>query len=204
VSAHHPCSAIWPATVYLTDTAVQALQAYLAVRGLGPTDHVFLYRNQPVSKDLIPARIKAAGKRVGVKVYPHKLRHTHATQLLNAGCRVTSIQKFLGHKRLNSTMVYARVHDHTVAEDYYAAMDRIEQRLDVGLSSEPDPAKIQLSDGERVQLLDLATRLAEPELGVESRLDLADRMCRMLNHNAPPEEKQPIENENGSRPRAPP
>jgi hypothetical protein len=30
---------------------------------------------------------------------------------LNAGCRVTSIQKFLGHKRLNSTMIYARVHD---------------------------------------------------------------------------------------------
>jgi integrase len=53
-----------------------------------------------------------------------------ATQLLNAGCRVTSIQKFLGHKRLNSTMIYARVHDRTVADDYYAAMDRIEQRLE--------------------------------------------------------------------------
>jgi integrase/recombinase XerD len=98
-------------TVYLTGAAVQALEAYLPVRGMGPTDHVFLYRNQPVSKDLIPARIKAAGKRVGVKVYPHKLRHTHATQLLNAGCRVTTIQKLLGHQRLNSTMIYTRVHE---------------------------------------------------------------------------------------------
>ena len=55
-------------------------------------------------------------------MYPHKLRHTCATQLLNAGCPVTSIQKFLGHKKLNTTMVYARAHDHTVEADYFAAM----------------------------------------------------------------------------------
>jgi site-specific recombinase XerD len=36
---------------------------------------------------------------------------------LNAGGRVTTIQSLLGHRRLNSTMVYARVHDHTVAAD---------------------------------------------------------------------------------------
>ena len=112
------------------------LRAYLAVRGMGPTDHLFLYRNEPLSKDLVRDRIKAAGERVGVKVYPHRLRHTCATQLLNAGCRVTSIQKFLGHKRLNSTMIYARVHDRTVAEDYYAAMEAVEKRLEVGLPPE--------------------------------------------------------------------
>jgi site-specific recombinase XerD len=116
--------------VYLTDTAVAAVRDYLLLRGMGPTDHLFLYRNEPLSKDLIRGRIQAAGERVGVKVYPHRLRHTCGTQLLNAGCRVTSIQKFLGHKRLNSTMVYARVHDRTVAEDYYAAMERIEQRAE--------------------------------------------------------------------------
>ena len=118
-------------TVYLSDTAVAAVRDYLTLRGLGPTDHLFLYRNEPLSKDLIRNRLQAAGKRVGVKVYPHRLRHTCATQLLNAGCRVTSIQKFLGHKRLNSTMVYARVHDQTVADDYYSAMERVEQRLQI-------------------------------------------------------------------------
>jgi integrase len=116
-------------TIYLADTAVQALQAYLAVRGMGTSDHVFLYRNRAVSKDLLYRRIRAAGRRVGVEVSPHRCRHTCGTQLLNAGCPVTSIQKFLGHKRLNSTMIYARVHDQTVAADYYAAMTRIEKRL---------------------------------------------------------------------------
>jgi integrase len=47
-----------------------------------------------------------AGERVGVKVYPHRLRHTCAMQLLNAGRRVTSIQKYLGHKELNTSSEY--------------------------------------------------------------------------------------------------
>lgn len=118
-------------TVFLTDTTVQSLKKYLAVRGMGPSSHVFLYRNQPVHIDLIRSRLKLAGERVGVKVHPHRLRHTCATQLLNAGCRVTSIQKFLGHTRLNSTMTYARVHDKTVADDYYRAMTEVESRLAV-------------------------------------------------------------------------
>ncbi|MDT8306748.1 MAG: tyrosine-type recombinase/integrase [Anaerolineae bacterium] len=115
--------------IYLTDAAVRAVQEYLAVRGRGPTEHVFLYHNLPASKDLFRNRLKAAGEREGVKVTPHRLRHTYATQLVNAGCRITSLQKLLGHQRLNATMVYARVHDRTVAADYYAAMAVIEKQL---------------------------------------------------------------------------
>jgi integrase len=116
-------------TVYATDTTIRALQEYLALRGSGSGDHVFLFRNAPLSHCFINSRIKTAGKRVGVKVYPHRLRHTAATQLLNAGCRITSIQKFLGHKKLNTTMIYARALDHTVAEDYFKAMEQVELRL---------------------------------------------------------------------------
>jgi hypothetical protein len=66
------------------------------------------------------------------------LRHTFATQLVNAGCRVTTIQALLGHKRLNSTMVYARVHDQTVARDYFEAMAVIEERLATHLNQKHD------------------------------------------------------------------
>jgi integrase/recombinase XerD len=106
-------------TVYVTDSVVNVLKDYLQVRGRGSGDHVFLYRNAPLARCLIHDRIKAAGARTGVKVHPHRLRHTCATQLLNAGCRITSIQKYLGHKRLNTTMVYARVLDQTMADDYF-------------------------------------------------------------------------------------
>ncbi|MBK8987680.1 MAG: tyrosine-type recombinase/integrase [Chloroflexi bacterium] len=115
--------------VYLTDGAVAALTAYLVVRGSSQTDHVFLFRHKPVCKDFIRGRIKAAGERTGVKVTPHQLRHTFATQLLNAGCKITTIQALLGHRHPNSTLVYARLHDHTVAADYLAAITIIEGRL---------------------------------------------------------------------------
>lgn len=51
-------------TVYLTDTTVHALQEYLAVRGPGSSDHVFLYRHQALCKDLVQSRIRDAGKRI--------------------------------------------------------------------------------------------------------------------------------------------
>jgi site-specific recombinase XerD len=169
-------------TVFLTDTAVLALRAYLAVRGQGPTDHVFLYRNQPLGHCLIHGRLQASGERAGVKVYAHRLRHTAATQLLNAGCPVTSIQKLLGHKKLNSTMLYARAHDKTVEADYFAAMGRIEMRLE--LVEEGESAAEAVHESERRQLLTLAEQLFAPELTLETRLDIAAQMRGLLNGQA--------------------
>lgn len=83
-------------------------------------------RHAALKKDLLRSRIKALGQQAGVAVTPHQLRHTFATQLLNAGCRITSIQHLLGHRDLSSTLVYARVHDHTLAADYFEAMWRVE------------------------------------------------------------------------------
>jgi site-specific recombinase XerD len=163
-------------SVYLTDTAVRALTTYLAVRGMGPTDHVFLYRHQPLSKDLIYGRLKIAGLRLGFPVSAHRLRHTAATQLLNAGCPVTSIQKLLGHKKLNSTMIYARAHDKTVENDFFTAMQRIEARLELV----PEPAL-----SERCQLLSLAEQLFQPELSVDVRFHIAAQMCSLLDPALP-------------------
>jgi integrase len=165
-------------TVYLTPSVVRALSAYLAVRGMGPTSHVFLYRNQPLSKDLISGRLKACGARVGVPVFAHRLRHTCATQLLNAGCRITSIQKFLGHKRLNTTLTYARAHDQTVCADYFTAMGSVEKRLELlgEVEEKPEP----ISAGERVQLLVLAEKLAQADLSVDLRLEIANRIRCVL------------------------
>jgi site-specific recombinase XerD len=164
-------------TIYLTDTVVSVLLAYLERRGTGSSEHVFLYRNRALRKDLVRARIKAAGRRVGVKVYPHRLRHTCATQLLNAGCRVTSIQRFLGHKRLNTTMVYAKVHDHQVAEDYYAAMEQIEKHLDL---AQAEQVKVPLEEAQRGQLLALTDQLAVPELPRSERLELVAQLRWLL------------------------
>ena len=66
---------------------------------------------------------------MGVKFKIHGLRHTGATQLLNAGCPITSIQAILGHKKLETTLIYARVHDQTVENDFFRAMNHLECKL---------------------------------------------------------------------------
>jgi hypothetical protein len=171
--------------VYLTDAAVRAVQDYLSVRGQGEDDHVFLYRHRAVCKDLLHGRITAAGKRVGVKVTPHQLRHTCATQLLNAGCKITSIQQQLGHRKLDSTLIYARVHDETVTSDYYAAMARIEKSLEIPAKLEDVKEPMHTDVLPRTQLLAVIEQLAVPQLCVETRLDLITQMRHLLNGQTP-------------------
>ena len=133
--------------VYLTEAVISTLQEYLAVRGPAMTDHLFIYRHKPLSKDLVRSRLKTASKKLGFKVTPHMLRHTFATQLLNGGAKITTIQAILGHKRLNTTMTYANVHDNVVAEEYYRAMAIIE--------GEPQPVAPEQDNVETVyKLLD--------------------------------------------------
>jgi site-specific recombinase XerD len=180
-------------TIYLIETSLLALQEYLAVRGEGYSDHVFLYRNAPLKKDMLRDQLKYAGQRVGVKVYPHRLRHTCATQLLNAGCRITSIQAFLGHKKLNTTMIYARAYDQTVAEDYFAAMQRVEQRLDIvpAQMEEPKPENEVVSVPE-IQVLFWLERLAQPELCQQERLEIASNLKQALCLNVASQLSPPI------------
>lgn len=75
-------------------------------------------------------------------------------------------------------MIYARVHDQTVADDYYAAMQKVEQRLD--LLGEPENTQGSITEDERTQLLALTEQLAAPELGTEIRLEIVAQMRQVL------------------------
>jgi site-specific recombinase XerD len=117
--------------VYLTDVALEALKDYLAIRGVEKTvDFVFVRNGKPLKKDFISRRLKAIGRQADVIVSFHRLRHTFATQLLNVGCKVTSIRKLLSHTSLNTTITYAQAFDQTVMLDYFQAVDALESQLD--------------------------------------------------------------------------
>jgi integrase/recombinase XerD len=53
---------------------------------------------------------------------PHSLRHTFATDMINAGMRVEVLQQILGHQDIEMTLRYARLSDKRREEDYYRAM----------------------------------------------------------------------------------
>ncbi len=117
--------------VYLTDMVLDALRSYLTVRGTEKAGgFVFVRNGVPLKRHYLSQRLKTIGRQVDVTVSPHRLRHTFATQLLNVGCQVTSIQKLLGHTNLNTTMTYARAFDQTVMLDYFRALDTLENQPD--------------------------------------------------------------------------
>ena len=58
-------------------------------------------------------------------VVSHRLRHTYATQLLNAGMSLVSIMKLLGHRSFRMTLIYAAITQETVVKDYHIALKKI-------------------------------------------------------------------------------
>jgi integrase len=124
--------------VYFSQAVCEALEAYLAVRG--PRDAlpetVFVFRHQPLSRSYCGQRLHTYGKKCGVRITPHQLRHTCATLLLNERVPVISVQMLLGHQHVDTTMHYARLYDGTVAADYFKAMDRIKGLTTVPASEE--------------------------------------------------------------------
>ena len=57
----------------------------------------------------------------------HSLRHTCASELLNAGMRLECLQQLLGHSCIEMTRRYARLTDSTRREEYFRAMELIER-----------------------------------------------------------------------------
>jgi site-specific recombinase XerD len=108
-------------SVPLSSTLQTILCQYLPLRGPAHNDHLLLYAQQPLKPTLIQGRLRRYGQRVQVDVSPHRLRHTLATRLLNQGMPITSLQQLLGHEHVATTLLYARVHNETVQQDYERA-----------------------------------------------------------------------------------
>jgi len=73
----------------------------------------------------IQKRMQYYARKAGLAASCHHLRHTMATQLLNADAEIVTIQDLLGHSRLSTTQRYCRVSNKKVQRDYFKAMDRL-------------------------------------------------------------------------------
>ena len=89
--------------------------------------------------------------------------------------------------------IYARAYNQTVAEDYYAAMQRVEQRLSV-LPAEPEPAEAPAEEEKQDEIVKVPTvkimnwmeLLSLPELDRDERLEIAEGLRQALGAPAPP------------------
>lgn len=119
--------------VYISDDAHDALVAYLKIRSHFRIKKVFLvekgnFKGRPISVRGIQKRMEYYAKKTGLKVSCHSLRHTMATQLLNAEAQVETIQDLLGHNWITTTQRYCKVSNLKIQKDYFKAMSNVLQR----------------------------------------------------------------------------
>ena len=117
--------------VYFSDDAKEALQAWMNQRDRRMELLFYGYKGRvlsyPAARMMFVKRLKKAG--LLNKGYTlHCLRHTYATDLINARMPLECLGKLLGHSRLDVTRRYAMLSDKTREEEYFKAMAIIERR----------------------------------------------------------------------------
>lgn len=117
--------------VPLGEPALEALDAYLALRSLHPraatTGALFLSpRGGPLTRQAVWKLLTAYARGVGVEKpsSPHKLRHSFATHLLEGGADLRSVQALLGHADISTTEIYTHLADDHVRAAYKRAHPR--------------------------------------------------------------------------------
>jgi len=119
--------------VYLSKDADDALVAYLKVRPASKKQGLFLVekgvcKGQPISVRGIQKRMEYYAGKAGISISCHQLRHTMATQMLNADAQLETIQDLLGHNWVITTQRYCKVSNLKVKRDYYKAMNLVMTR----------------------------------------------------------------------------
>lgn len=118
--------------VFLTDSARKGIEAYLKERDLRMDTSPYLFashdraskaRNddaKPLTSRSIQRMIQKYTKAAGItkKVTPHTIRHTFATDLLQNGADIRSVQSMLGHASITTTQVYTHITNKRLRETH--------------------------------------------------------------------------------------
>jgi site-specific recombinase XerD len=120
--------------VYISHDALQALVSYLQARPSSRTRKIFLVekglsKGQPLSIRGIQKRMEYDALKANLQVSCHHLRHTMATQMLNADADLSTVQDLPGHGNVKTPQRYCSVSNLKVQRDYFTAMEVIMQQM---------------------------------------------------------------------------
>ena len=101
--------------VPLGSKVLKNLESYLPLRNKdrkNTNNKLFIsksYKN--LDRTAVFRIIKSTGVKAGIhkKLYPHILRHSAATHMLEGGCDLRTVQEFLGHSSVSTTQIYTKV-----------------------------------------------------------------------------------------------
>lgn len=114
--------------------AAEALLEWRKVRGQYASfedPHIFVsQRGNPISPRTIQARIRYWAKRQGIpqNVYPHLLRHSFASHMLESSGDLRGVQELLGHADISTTQIYTHLDFQHLAKVYDKAHPRAKKK----------------------------------------------------------------------------
>jgi hypothetical protein len=183
----------------LTEWTAANLEHIRAHRGL-VADH-----RGPVNRHSISRIIHRIGRAAGVPgVHPHRLRHTLATQAINRGMRLEPIAALLGHKKMEMTLIYARIANRVVADEYAA----VSAKIDALYGQQPElPADYETTGMARLRRETharmLGNGLCTRPVELDCRMESACETCAYFRTNVqflPPSPSNATTPENADRP----
>ncbi len=114
--------------VYLSPDVTKALRQWQGLQA-AEAPYVFPSRGTALTARQMRNRMAYYLKLAGItKAYsPHSLRHTFATQLLNAGASLEVVKELMGHRSIQGTLRYTQLYDRTKRAQYDQAMVQVEK-----------------------------------------------------------------------------
>jgi site-specific recombinase XerD len=132
---------------------LELLTAWTATHDDHGTGRLLPRKGKPLTSSQVARIVRTVAAKAGIgHVHPHQLRHTFATQAIHRGMRIEAIGAMLGHRSLKMTLVYARIANQTIADEYRTASEKVD-----ALYAEPelrgsDPTATETDEMRRLRL----------------------------------------------------